>query len=209
MNTVYNKRCGLFLGFHGCDVSVRDILLNNPQEVHISSNRYDWLGSGFYIWENNYERALQWAQNNKNISNPSVIGVTYELGNCLDLMDSDSINVLREAYLSLTNSAVATGFALPQNKDLSHDAHHDKLLRNLDCAVINHATHKTDAQYRQDLQLQGYSSIEPYDTVRGCFTEGGKLFDTEIFERTHIQVCIRNLNCIKGFFMPRESVVFP
>lgn len=209
MNTVYSKRCGLFLGVHGCDASVRDALLSNPQDIKISTNKYDWLGSGFYVWENNMERALDWACNNKNIKNPSVIGITYELGNCLDLMDTDSINVIRDAYSRLLKVTQEGGLKLPQNKDLPMDVYHDKLLRNLDCAIINHTTKFTDRNYLSDLSKQGYSLIEPYDTVRGCFTEGGKLFNTEIYEKTHIQVCIRNLNCIKGFFLPREAISFP
>lgn len=209
MDTVYNKRCGLFIGFHGCDKSVRDVLLYNPQDVRLSSNMYDWLGTGFYIWENNYERAYNWAKNNRNISDPAVIGVTYELGNCLDLMDSDCISVIEEAYKEFEAVNKVLGVGLPQNKDLASDLNHDRLLRNLDCAVINYATRKTDALYIEDLQNNGYSKVEPYDTVRGCFTEGNKVFSTEIYEKTHIQVCVRNLNCIKGFFMPRRFIPFP
>jgi len=27
--------------------------------------KYDWLGHGMYFWENNYARALQWAEDKK------------------------------------------------------------------------------------------------------------------------------------------------
>ena len=209
MTTVYNKRCGLFLGFHGCDSSVREALLLNPQNIRISTNMYDWLGTGFYVWENNYERALDWAKNSPKIVNPSVIGVVYELANCLDLMDTDCINAIKNSYRDFEMLIESSGLEMPDNKNVSRDAYHDKLLRNLDCAIINHTTQRTDRLYLSDVKAKGYSLIEPYDTVRGCFTEGGKLYKTEIYERTHIQVCIRNLNCIKGFFLPREAVVFP
>lgn len=33
--------------------------------------------------------------------------------------------------------------------------------------------------------------------------------ETEIYEKTHIQIAIRNLNCIKGIFMPRDEIKFP
>jgi hypothetical protein len=53
------------IGFHGCDESVRNQLVSNPDVVKISKESFDWLGHGFYLWENNYERALQWAVDKK------------------------------------------------------------------------------------------------------------------------------------------------
>jgi hypothetical protein len=38
------------LGFHGCDQSVADDLLNGKDFVP-SANDWDWLGSGIYFWE--------------------------------------------------------------------------------------------------------------------------------------------------------------
>ena len=51
--SLYSRRANLVIGFHGCDRSV--------VETVISTNDYDWLGSGIYFWENNEERAWQWA----------------------------------------------------------------------------------------------------------------------------------------------------
>ena len=55
-------------------------------------------------------------------------------------MDTDSINVIRDAYSRLLKATQEEGLKLPQNKDLPMDVCHDKLLRNLDCAIINHTT---------------------------------------------------------------------
>lgn len=52
-----------------------------------SENDYDWLGKGFYFWENNYERALDFAKSppgSKRIAKPSVLGAVLDLGYCLD-----------------------------------------------------------------------------------------------------------------------------
>lgn len=65
MNAIYNHRPNLYIGFHGCDKSVRDKLINTPNSVKKSQESYDWLGHGFYVWENNYLRALQWALDKK------------------------------------------------------------------------------------------------------------------------------------------------
>ena len=68
----------------------------------------------------------------------------------------------------------------------------DVLLRDLDCAVIE--------------QIHDYNSQTDqlmYDSVRGVFEEGEEPYPGSAFkEKTHTQVCIRNPNCIKGYFTP-------
>jgi hypothetical protein len=50
---------------------------------------------------------------------------------------------------------------------------------------------------------------EPYDTVRCAFPEGEEAYpDSFISSRLHIQVCVRNLACIKGFFLPQPLSKF-
>lgn len=42
-----------------------------------------------------------------------------------------------------------------------------------------------------------------YDSVRGVFPEGGEVYPGSGFvDKTHIQICIVNPNCIKGYFNP-------
>lgn len=55
---MYQNRPNLMLGFHGCDISVRNDLVTNPDRVKKSVEKFDWLGNGFYVWENNYKRAF-------------------------------------------------------------------------------------------------------------------------------------------------------
>ena len=57
-----------------------------------SNNSYDWLGHGVYFWENNEQRAFQFAQEaskrtSSSIKEPFVIGAVIDLGYCLDLTD--------------------------------------------------------------------------------------------------------------------------
>lgn len=69
----------------------------------------------------------------------------------------------------------------------------DILLRDLDCAVIQ--------QIHEFNREQGKRA---FDSVRGVFIEGGEAYPgSEFREKTHIQLCIINPNCIKGFFKPR------
>lgn len=68
----------------------------------------------------------------------------------------------------------------------------DVLLHDLDCAVIQ--------------QIHDFNSQEKkamFDSVRGIFTEGEPPYEGSAFkEKTHIQICICNPNCIKGYFTP-------
>lgn len=95
---------------------------------------------------------------------------------------------------------------LPKNKDLEKDKHHDLIFRELDCAVIEYMHQKIDEKIKSDLLKKGFSELIHFDTVRGIFTEGGPAFEgAGIQKKNHIQICIRNLNCIKGFFIPRTK----
>ncbi len=208
MNEVYHTHGSLYIGYHGCEFSVVEKLLINPNDVRRSTNEYDWLGSGFYVWDDNYERALQWAKDNKK-KNPAVVGVVYELGNCLDLMNTNCINLIKQAYKDCMSDLLQNNKPIPQNRNIKADPCNDKILRSLDCAVLNYLNKRTDNAYKEEMVKNHYALFKSYDTVRGCFTEGGKIFDTEIYEKIHIQVCIRNMNCIKGFFKPREAIKFP
>ena len=114
---MYDVKPNLIIGFHGCEASVRDSLLKNPNEIKISQKPFDWLGHGLYFWENNYERALQW---------------------------------------------------------------------HLDCAAIE------------------FMHAEIFDQVQG----GPAFQGAGLFAKSHIQICVRNPNCIQGFFMPREEIDF-
>ena len=68
----------------------------------------------------------------------------------------------------------------------------DMKLRKLDCAMLN--WYLTMAEQKEDIQ---------YDTVRGCFPEGGPVFTgSGISRESHIQIAVRNPDCILGVFRP-------
>lgn len=210
---MYDVRPNLVLGFHGCDQSVLESLLLNPGSIEKSEKPYDWLGHGMYFWENNLERARQWAADKENrgeIKKAAVIGAVLYLGNCLDFLDSKHIDML-EIYFGLMKANYdALGKPLPENRNAKRDASKDKLLRELDCATIEFMHEQIFSDFQKDiLKNRGFTNIKLFDSTRGAFTEGGEAFPgSEIQKKSHIQICVRNLNCIKGFFLPRDKENF-
>ena len=88
--SLYSRRSNLVVGFHGCDKSVVDAVIAGKTELLASKNDYDWLGNGIYFWENNEERAWQWAKalakrKISQVKEPAVVGAIIDLGYCFDL----------------------------------------------------------------------------------------------------------------------------
>jgi hypothetical protein len=208
---MYQTRPGLLIGFHGCDKHVQQKLLNDSTVIPMSAEPYDWLGNGMYFWENNYERAKQWAEQKKDrgsISEPAVIGAVIDLGNCCDFLDSTFTQMLGTYYRFMKIEYNAIKKPLPVNKDAAGDPNKDRLVRFLDCAAIQYMHSKMREQADAEIKTQGYSFIKQFDSVRGVFPEGGPAFDGAGIElKSHIQICIRNTNCIKGFFLKREEII--
>lgn len=199
---IYSAEPGLIIGFHGCDQSIRDKVIAGEVRLKPSNNIHDWLGSGFYFWQNNLDRALDFATRppgkTKKITHPAVLGAVLDLGNCLDLTDKRWIGLVKESYEIFKETTELEGNKLPVNANPKNDPHSkDKVLRELDCAVIENI-HRI------------VGNIDPFDSVRGLFVEGNALYDgAGFYEKTNIQICIRNPKCIKGFFIPREEEKWP
>lgn len=102
------------------------------------------------------------------------------------------------SYIRSSNESfdwLGHGMYFWENVDRPKTKGHDKVLRYLDCAVIEY-THSF-------LKAKGESS---YDSVRAAFIEGRPIYSGAGFnEKTHIQICIINPNCIKGFFLLRTK----
>ena len=182
------------IAYHGCDKSVRDSVLKGDPFIK-SENPYDWLGNGVYFWENDEQRAFEWAVSLKDsgrISEPSVIGAVLDLGNCLNLLERESLDMLSQGYDSLKDMSEDMGYEMPHNANIK--GNNDWLLRNLDCAVIE-----------QVHMIVREKNLPQYDSVRGLFEEGDAVYPGSGFRhKTHIQICIVNPNCIIGCFVPRQ-----
>lgn len=196
---IYQKLPQIVLGFHGCDQTVVDRILPSTEEhLRPSKNEYDWLGNGIYFWLNDPQRAYEWAvqscnKKNSRVKEPAVIGAIIDLGTCLNLCERESILLLQKSYKNLEENI--TGFGLRVGevyKNSRPDEGGYTLLRDLDCGVI------------ENLHRMMEESNESFDTVYGYFQEGKDAFPgAGIKEKSHIQICVRNTSCIKGYFLPR------
>lgn len=180
----------LIFGYHGCDESVARMIFEGGH-LRPSMNPWDWLGHGIYFWERSLTRAMNWADElaqlpNSPIKRPTVIGAIINLGNCLDLADPESAELVTRAYQHFVNKFRTSGIELPRNTGAESKA------RFLDCAVMNHLH-----------SLRESAGQPAFDTVRGFFNEGQPVYPTAgLRSLDHVQVCIRNPRCILGFFKP-------
>lgn len=199
---MYTRAGNLILGFHGCDRTVGERIVAGEQDLLPSQNEYDWLGSGRYFWEGNCLRAFEYAKflaehprrsSKPKVKDPFVIGAVLDLGRCLNLLESDALAFIKEAHAALVKIFEKANAPMPKNKNAPGDD--DFRLRFLDRAVIE-AAH----------ELVKDNGQPAYDSVRGAFWEGDLLYPEAGFrEQNHIQICIRNPNCIKGYFIPRDQ----
>lgn len=181
------------IAYHGCDIETAHAVLDG-EPFKPSINDYDWLGHGIYFWEYGADRAWRFAQDQQELGKartPAVIGALIQLGNCFDLLDTRFTHDLREFFPKWRGSMETSGAEVPRNLGSEPDWKG----RYLDCAVIN-----------AYLTLAATVS-DPYDTVRGCFREGGPAYPgAGIHMESHIQVAVRNPTCILGVFRPMGSI---
>jgi hypothetical protein len=180
------------LGFHSCEKEVALSILYGKDQLRLSDNPWDWLGPGIYFWEYDPHRALQYAKECANgqqkfsgfIKTPCVMGAIIDLGNCLNLVESESLNIVEETYLQMEAVLRGQGEPMPQNKGAN---------RELDCAVIRYV-HKINRQKNRPV----------YDSVRSSFQEGGPIYKGANFSRrSHLEICVLNPKLIKGYFLPQ------
>ncbi len=183
----------LVVGYHGCDVHVARKVISLKDSLHPSQNPWDWLGHGYYFWEDSPERARRWAEaeskrRSSKIKHPVVLGAVIDLGNCLNLADAEALKQVRAAYDTYLQICAETSAPVAQNRGSELRA------RYLDCAVME-SLH----------QLRHEEGKLAFDTVLGFFIEGRELYAGAGFrELDHIQICVRSPKQIIGCFWPRQ-----
>lgn len=190
----------LLLGFHGTDEATAERVLSGKDGLRASENEYDWLGHGIYFWEYSPQRALEFARqalkdkksSRGKIKKPAVIGAVIDPGVCLNFLEASALSQLKAAYDVLT----LIEDKLPKNR-----GGNDRRARYLDCAVVEMVHKMRELPGGALRTLSKEPQLPHYDTVRGAFWEGADLYpDAGFKEKNHIQICVRNSECIKGYF---------
>lgn len=173
------------VGFHGTTQKrAEEIVLSG--EFKASENDYDWLGHGIYFWEYAPKQAWQWARTRfEDGDDIAVVGAMIRLGNCLDLLDPDNLQIVKNAHQLLQDFA---GEDLPENRNSR---------KYLDCAVFQYL-HRMIDEHGQT----------PVDTSRAVYVPTGQdkrvWTRSWLYEQTHIQLCVTNAKNILGAWL-----VFP
>lgn len=182
----------LIIAYHGCDQKIAHDVVNLKYDLYDSTNDYDWLGNGIYFWENDPQRALEWAKKLQSVENPAVLGAIISPKRCLDLTTREDVDLVRGAYDLLTVKFAIENIEMPKNIHIGNkNEKYNNYYRKLDCAVIN-------------LLHESLFSNKP-DVIRALFPEGEEIYENSGFlQKTHTQIAVRDKNSIIGYFLPKK-----
>ena len=190
------------LGYHGCERTTAEELVQGKTALNPGKAKYHWLGKGIYFWEDDPERALEWAIGrpaSRALEEPCVVGAIIDMRNCLDLRVRANMKLVKDAHRLFEDEAAASGMTLPANQDAPNDKSPDLVMRYLDYAVIERLH-----------RLAEDTKLPPFDTVRALFHEGVPAYAGSGFhEKTHSEIAVRTEACIVGYFLPRPPLIGP
>ena len=135
---------------------------------------------------------MRWAQNEARkkagkVKRPAVLGAIIDLGNCLNLIDSEHLDLVKAAHLAYLNLCNISGLTPARNKG-----------RDLQARYLDKAVFEPLHRLRQD------EGKTPFDSVRAVFVEGEPLYENAgLRSLEHVQICVRNPRQIAGYFLPR------
>ena len=176
------------IGYHGCDLKVANEVVARKTKLTPGKERYDWLGTGVYFWEDDPDLALNWARHTARmrpelIQTPAVIGAVIDLKDCLNLVQTGASQILCATYRDLVQEVERAGGQMPVNESAER-------------RFLDHAVFETLHELRR---LQG---LAPFPSVRALFQSGEPVFPgSGIHKWDHIQICVRDLSFIEGCFL--------
>lgn len=162
------------IGLHGTSRGAVPRLL--AHDIQVSDQHFEWLGTGFYLWQDSPWRAQQWAVERFG-DDAAVVIARVSLDGCLDLLNPHWQRQLAAADAEYVFDCVAAGTAPAQNRPTGNRAR--------DCAVIN-------------LYCERAGQSGPaVRSVRAIFEEGEPIFEASgIRALSHTQLAVRDTSVI-------------
>ena len=162
------------IGFHGTRRDAVAHLL--ARDIQPSDQHFEWLGTGFYLWQDSPWRARQWAETRYG-ADAAIVVARIDLDGCLDLQNPQWQTRVADADFEFAFECVTTGMPIPVNTDRGNHAR--------DAAVINFFCDRVAA----DGGL--------IRSVRAIFEEGEPIFEaSKIRSQSHVQIAVRDLTAI-------------
>ena len=162
------------IGFHGTRRDVVSRLLAHA--IQVSDQHFEWLGTGFYFWQDSPWRAHRWAVERFG-DDAAVIVARVSLDGCLDLFNPQWHHSLAEADDEYVSDCVLNGRAPAENRPSGNRAR--------DCAVINWYC---DRAADESLHIR---------SVRAIFEEGEPIFEASAIRAlSHVQIAVRDPSTI-------------
>ncbi len=162
------------IGFHGTSRDAVPRLL--AREIQVSDQHFEWLGTGFYLWQDSPWRARHWAADRFG-DDAAVVVARVSLESCLDLFNPQWHQALTEADDEYVSDCLIQGRSPAQNR-LSGN-------RGRDCAVINWYCARAA---ERGLWIR---------SVRAIFEEGDPIFEASAIRAlSHVQIAARDPSVI-------------
>lgn len=158
------------VGFHGTHRATVSRLLAG--DVRRSDQHFEWLGTGFYLWQDSPWRAQRWAIDRFG-DDAAVVIARVSLERCLDVLNPQWHEALADADDQYVSDCVLNGRAPAENRPSGNRAR--------DCAVINWYC---DRAGQEGLHIR---------SVRAIFEEGEPIFEASAIRAlSHTQIAVRD-----------------
>jgi hypothetical protein len=190
------RRC--VRGFHGTTRSSAHELIKPGVVPKLTSRPGNWLGLGFYFFEENFEMATVWALEQVGLrarlgsfDSPAVLVADLDLTDCLDLCTPKWHGPLEASSQKLERSG-----RLPQQFGPEFESADGKLSKVEDYSLvpkpgIDPLDHFADSAAINALVEDLIASGHPVSCVRAAFTAGRQTFrNSHLFRDTHIQIAV-------------------
>jgi hypothetical protein len=185
-------------GFHGTTRASADDLLKSGGVPKPSIKPGNWLGRGFYFFEENVEMAALWAIEQVNVrarmgfyTSSTVLQADLDLADCLDLCTTKWHGPLKASAENLQRAG-----QLPQQFGPEFESADGKLTKVEDYSVVpkpgfDPLDHFADSAAINALVEDLIASGHPVSCVRAAFTAGPQTFpNSHLFRDTHIQIAV-------------------